>query len=376
MSILIRIIIKEFLQFKRDPKMFAIVLAAPVIQLILLGYAATMDLKIVRVGVLDYDRSQYSALIIDKMQGSGYFSIDYRLNNYEELRRRIDDGSIIMGIIFPHDFEKNIYRKNLAKIQTIVDGSDGNKALLASGYFGAIVSKEVRNIVVETASKAGVKINLVGSISSEARVWYNPELKSLVFMTPAIGGMLLMIVTILMTSLAVVKEKEIGTLEQIITTPIKPYQLILGKIIPFAILGFICIVIVIIILNLWFSIPVKGSVLFLLFASFLFVLSTLGLGLFVSTISKTQQQAMMLAVFGAVMPMIYLSGFAFPIENMPEIIQAITYAIPLKYYLTIIRGVILKGIGFSELLVETIILAIMGIIIISGSAARFKKRLE
>jgi ABC-2 type transport system permease protein len=195
-------------------------------------------------------------------------------------------------------------------------------------------------------------------------------------MIPSIAGLILLVITTILMAMAIVKEREIGTLEQIIVTPIKPYQLIIGKIIPFAILGFIDILLVNAVMVFWFGIVIEGNFISLLFASFLFVLSTLGLGLFISTISKTQQQAMMVAQFGLMLPMIYLSGFAFPIESMPQWIQYITYLIPLRYFITILRGIILKGSGLMDLLPETIILFLIGVVILLLSALRFKKRLE
>ena len=221
-----------------------------------------------------------------------------------------------------------------------------------------------------------MKIKPVNNITPEVRFWYNQELKTRNYMVPAIFGLLLMIITLLLTSLAIVKEKEIGTLEQLIVTPIKPAQLIIGKLVPFVILGMMSIVLALTAMFLVFGIVVRGSILFLFVSSFIFILSTLGLGLFISTVSKTQQQAMMLVIFVVMMPMVYLSGFAFPIENMPEVIQYITYIIPLRYFITILRGVILKGIGFTELWPQLTILFFMGIAILTMSTLRFKKRLE
>jgi ABC-2 type transport system permease protein len=195
-------------------------------------------------------------------------------------------------------------------------------------------------------------------------------------MVPGIVGLLVSLVTLVLTSLAIVKEKEIGTMEQLIVTPIRPYQLIAGKLVPFTILGLVSVIIVLLAMRIIFEIPVKGSETFLLFSAFLYILSTLGLGLFISTISRTQQQAMMIAIFAVMMPMIFLSGFAFPIENMPEIIQIISNIIPLKYFNTIIRGVILKGLGFTDLWFEAMILLIMGVFILTLSSLRFKKRPE
>jgi ABC-2 type transport system permease protein len=224
--------------------------------------------------------------------------------------------------------------------------------------------------------KSGRKILPVGRIEPEIRVWYNPQLLTRHFMVPGIVGLLLSIITLILTSLGIVKEKEIGTLEQLIVTPIKSWQLIIGKLVPFVILGFVAVVIVLTAMTYIFDIPVRGSVPFLFLCSLFYILSTLGLGLFVSTISKTQQQAMMIAIFGIMMPMVYLSGFAFPIENMPKIIQYISYLIPLRYFITIIRGVILKGIGFKELWQEATVLLFMGIAILFLSSLRFRKKLE
>jgi ABC-2 type transport system permease protein len=216
----------------------------------------------------------------------------------------------------------------------------------------------------------------IGGIEPVTRVWFNPEMESKYFMVPSIVGLLLSIITLILTSLAVVKEKEIGTLEQLVVTPIKPYQLIIGKLSPFVILSFVAVVIVLTAMRFIFSIPIQGSIFFLFAASFVYIMSTLGLGLFVSTVSKTQQQAMMIAVFAVMMPMVFLSGFAFPLENMPEIIQYISIIIPLKYFLLIIRGVVLKGIGISELWIEVTVLTGMGIVILFLSSLRFRKRLE
>lgn len=231
-------------------------------------------------------------------------------------------------------------------------------------------------IILNFLNKSEKKLSLASTISPEIRVWYNPKLKTRNFMVPGIIGLLVSLVTLVLTSLAVVKEKEIGTMEQLIVTPIRPYQLIAGKLIPFTILGLVSVIIVLLSMRIIFEIPVKGSGTFLLLSAFLYILSTLGLGLFISTISKTQQQAMMISIFAVMMPMIFLSGFAFPVENMPVIIQYISHIIPLKYFNIIIRGVILKGLGFTDLWFEAIILFAMGLVILTLSSLRFRKRLE
>ena len=376
MKTILHIIKKEFLQFKRDPKMFAIILVAPVIQLIFLGYAANLDVEKVHTAIFDQDKTETSRNYIEQFKGSGYFTFDYYVNNYDELQDKIDNGKVILGLVIEKGFEEKINRRETANLQAIFDGSDGNTASIAAGYAQLVTTNFSKSIVTEYLDKMGRKINPAGSVSAETRVWYNPELKTRVFMVPGIVGLLLMMVTLILTSLAIVKEKEIGTLEQLIVTPIKPLQLIIGKLIPFALLGFVSVIIIINAMAIIFNIAVRGSIILLFVSTFIYILSTLGLGLFVSTISKTQQQAMMLAIFVVMMPMVYLSGFAFPIENMPKFIQYITYLIPLRYFMTIIRGIILKGIGFAELWPNLLALFVIGAGILFLSAMRFRKRLE
>ncbi len=367
---------KEFLQFKRDPKMFALVLLAPIIQLIFLGYAATMDINTVHTAVYRQDYSRAERELIEKFEKSGYFSIDYYVKNYDELTTLINDGKIVVGLVIPKDFEKNIFRNEPLEIQAIFDGSDGNKSSIAAGYVQSVILNYAKNIIINYRNKHGLIVNPLPQISAEGRVWYNPELKTRNFMVPGIAGLLLMIITLILTSLAVVKEKEIGTMEQLIVSPIKPYQMILGKLIPFTILGMVAVIIVITAMRIIFNIPVRGSIVLLFASSFIYILSLLGLGLLVSTVSKTQQQAMMIAIFAVMMPMVFLSGFSFPVENMPEVIQVFTHIIPLKYYMVIIRGIVLKGIGIAELWQEILIMFGMGIVILSLSILRFKKRLK
>ena len=376
MKTILHIIKKEFLQFKRDPKMFAVILIAPVIQLIFLGYAATLDVNIAHTLVYDQDQTVESRKFIESFTSSGFFKIDYYADNYTQLTQKLDKGNIILALVIPKDFSKKIQRRETSPVQAIFNGSDGNTASIVAGYVAKIVQDYAQNIVLNTMDKSGRKIILVGRIEPEIRVWYNPQLLTRHFMVPGIVGLLLSIITLILTSLGIVKEKEIGTLEQLIVTPIKPWQLIIGKLVPFVILGFVAVVIVLTAMTYIFDIPVRGSVPFLFLCSLFYILSTLGLGLFVSTISKTQQQAMMIAIFGIMMPMVYLSGFAFPIENMPKIIQYISYFIPLRYFITIIRGVILKGIGFNELWQEATVLLFMGIAILFLSSLRFRKKLE
>ncbi len=374
MKTIINIVIKEFLQLKRDPRLFGIVFIAPVIQLIFLGYAANMDVNTVHTTIYDMDKTVSSRDFIERFKSSGYFEIDDYANSYDQVTDDINKGKSVVAIVIPRDFEKKIYKNISSPVQTIFDGSDGNKATIAMGYVQGIATSYSKNILINNSKKMGINVK-VGSISPEIRAWYNPDLKTRNFMVPSILGLILMVITTILMSMAIVKEREIGTLEQLIVTPITSTQLIIGKLIPFIILGFVDILLVQSVMVFWFGIAVRGSFIFLLFASFLFILSTLGIGLFISTISKTQQQAMMVAQFAVMMPMIYLSGFAFPIENMPKVVQYITYIIPLRYYITILRGVVLKGATFGELLPEAGMLLLIGVVILVAAAMRFQKRL-
>ena len=376
MKLIYTIVIKEFLQLKRDPRLFGIIFIAPVIQLILLGYAANLDINNINTIVFDQDKTVSSRDFIEKFQSSGYFSITDYVNSYDEVMNKINKGDDLWALVIPKDFEKKISRNEQVSVQTLFDGSDGNKASIAFGYVTGVVSNYSQNILVEQHNKSGMQKMAGVNINPEMRFWYNPELKTRVFMLPGIMGLLLTIITTTLMAMGIVKEREIGTLEQIIVTPIKPWQLIIGKTIPFVILGFVDVLVVTLVIVFWFGIPIRGDFFFLMLASFIYVLSSLGLGLFISTVSKTQQQAMMVAMFGILLPMNFLSGFAFPIENMPGWIQPITYLIPLRYYITILRGVILKGDGMFQLIPETLALLGIGIFILAASSLRFQKRLE
>ena len=367
---------KEFQQFKRDPKMFGIILIAPVIQLIFLGYAANLDVDKIKMVVYDQDKSNESRKFIEEFTSSGYFQIYSSTNSYNDVTRQIDNGKALLAIVIPTDFENKINRSETVSVQALFDGSDGNTASIAAGYMQTVVTSYAKEVMVKRLNRLGMKSIPAGSLAAEVRVWYNPTLKTRNFMVPGIVGLLLSVITLILTSLAIVKEKEIGTMEQLIVTPLKPYQIIIGKLVPFVILGFIAVIIVLTAMRFIFAIPVKGDIIFLFVSASFYIFSTLGLGLLVSTISKTQQQAMMLAIFVVLMPMIFLSGFAFPIENMPKIIQYISYVIPLRYFIDIIRGVVTKGLGFADLWLEAVILFLMGVFILSLSSVRFHKKMD
>ncbi len=376
MKTILQIIIKEFLQLKRDPKMFVIIFVAPVYQLIFLGFAVNMNVEKVPSVIFNQDHTKLSNDFLKKFSSTKYFEFVNYVNNYRDLQASLDNGDAALGIVIPHNFEKDIENNRVATLQAIFDGSDGNKASITAGYLQKIVGDFSINIIKSRIAKNGKALLPIGQVVPEIRAWYNPNLSTRIYMIPGIVGLLLSIITLILTSLAIVKEREIGTLEQIVVTPIKPTQLILGKLIPFAILGFVAVSIVLLAMTFIFNLEPRGSITFLFFSTFLYILSTLGLGLFISTVSKTQQQAMMLAIFVVMLPMVFLSGFSFPIENMPKIIQGITFIIPLRYFNTIIRGIILKGTGIRELWFQVTMLFVMGVFLLGLSVLRFKKKLD
>jgi len=363
---------KELLQLRRDPKLLPILFVAPVIQLTLLGYAATTDLQDVPVAVCDLDRSTRSRELVDAFSASGDFQIRYYVDAPDKLDPYLDHNQADLGLVIPADFGRRLSAGQPASAQVLVDGSKVN-ATIGLNQLAAAVGRYGASLVVEQMEKRGLKLRLPG-VEVETRVWYNPELSSRNFMVPAVLALILVVITTVVTSMAIVKEKEAGTIEQLIVTPIRPSQLILGKLIPFAVIGLVEVLLVLGVALFWFQVPLRGSLGLLLALAVLFMLNAQGIGLFISTISHTQQQAMMTAIFFVILPMALLSGFVFPIENMPEGIQYVTYLLPLRYFLVILRGIFLKGVGWDVLWPQVAALALFGAAILSLAAMRFQKR--
>jgi ABC-2 type transport system permease protein len=365
---------KEFLQIRRDKRMLAVSVVLPIIQVILLGYTATTDIKYTTMVVCDQDRTAQSRDLVDGFTTSGYFVKKYTEDRVEDLGRYIEEGDATVALVVPPGFARDIFRGRTPQVQVILDGTDANTASILLSYASRIIMAYAQPIgATYAAQSAGTRLR---RIEAEPRIWFNPELTSSNYMVPGVVAMVLMIITMTLTSLGIVKEKEIGTLEQLMVTPIKPHELILGKLIPFVIIGFVDAVIVLAVAHYWFEVPVQGSLPLLFFLSLLFILTTLGLGLFVSTIAKSQQQAMLIAQFFFFIPFIFLSGFTFPISNMPDIIRAITYIIPLRYFLEILRALLLKGAGLGDLWFQAVMLLVIGCAVLSLSVLRFQKKLE
>jgi ABC-2 type transport system permease protein len=356
--------------------MLPMVFIPPVLQLLLLGYAANLDVKNLPLIVWDQDNSSTSRELYRKFPNSGYFKIKAFANSASDIDRAIERGKASLALVIPPHFASELKANSEPQVQLIIDGAESNSAIIGMNYASMIVSDFSRSILIDKLEFLKSRNLRPIKIEPEVRVWYNPELKSRNFMIPGVLALLLMVITLIMTSLAIVKEKEIGTIEQLIVTPIKPAQLIAGKLAPFTIIAAIDIILVLSLARFWFGVPIRGSIFLLFILSMVFLLTTLGLGLFVSTITKSQQQAMMVAVFFVMMPMIFLSGFVFPIENMPKVIQFFTYAMPLRYFFTIVRGLFLKGVGMEQLWDETAIMLLIGGVIFVFSVFRFQKKLN
>ncbi len=375
MKTILHIIRKELLQFRRDPKMFSISFIAPIFQLLVLGYAANLDVTDLPTVVCDLDRSAASRELLRTFSNSGYFELAWEVTRMEDVDPYLETGEASIAVVVPRGFGDRLTAGRPAGLQVIADGSDANSATIGLGYASALTARYSQRVIVQRLERLGRPDAQPARIAPEVRVWYNPELKSRNFMVPGILGLLLLVMTMMLTSLAIVKEKEVGTMEQLVVTPIRPYQLIIGKLAPFTLIGLVDIVLILLVAAFWFNVPVRGSVPLLFGLCVVFLMTTLGLGLLVSTLSRTQQQAMITSAFFVMFPMNFLSGFIFPIENMPELIQYLTYLLPPRYFFVILRGLFLKGVGLEQLWDEVVILSIMGVAILTLSALRFRKKL-
>lgn len=360
---------KEFLELRQDPRIFPIVFVAPVIQLTLLGYAATTDVTDVPTAIVDQDRTTASRELIARIEGSPYFSVSRVVGSIAEVDPLLERSEAWLALAIPASYGDRVARGEPVTVQVLADGTDSTSVNVALGYAGNLVAGYAEELVDQPGTKQEDK-----GLALRVRVWFNPELKSRDFMIPGVLALVLLLMTMILSAMAIVREKELGTLEQLNVTPLRRWELIMGKLMPYAIIGLIDVLLVIAVTIFWFEVPLRGSLTLLLGLSLVYVLNTLGLGLFVSTISQTQQQAMMTAAFFFLMPMVYLSGFIFPIENMPAAIQPITYAIPLRYYLVIVRGIFLKGVGLETLWPQALALLALGTTIFGLSIMRSTKR--
>ena len=369
------IIQKEFIQVFRDKAMLRIMFIAPIIQLILLGYAVTTDIKNIPMLITDLDNSQISRELINGFKHSGYFNVNYYETDRHQIAKYLDSGQATIALSIPHNFSVDLQQQLQPKIQILLDGQDSNSSLVALGYANGIIQSFISDKLQNTLQSKPMVSHKFHVVQPEINIWYNPNLIAKNYMVPGIVVLLLTIITTILTSMGIVREREIGTLEQLMVTPIKPYQLMIGKTVPFAILGFIEVIFALSVAKLWYDIPIIGNLGTLALFAIIFMFTTLGLGILISTISKTQQQALFLAWFVMVFAII-MSGFLFPIENMPKSMQYLSYINPVRYFITVVRELFLKGSGLTHLWPQGLIMLIFSIVILTVSSIRFQKRMN
>ena len=367
-------LVKEFIQVLRDPRMRFVIFVIPAVQTIIFGYAVNTDVRQVATAVYDLDNSSQSRELADRFIRSGYFNLHEHVFTEKRAQELIDRGEVKAVLRMNHGFAEGLASGRGAAVQLILDGTDSNTAGIALNYAARIVAGYSEKLQLESASRAGGR-QLEGSgVELSSRAWYNENLESRNFYVPAVITNIVFIITMLLSSMAVVREKEIGTIEQVIVTPIGKGEFILGKTIPFVLIGFINVALISLVAGFWFEVPLRGSVLLLFGSTALFLMSSLGIGLLISTVSRTQQQAMMSAFF-VIFPAMLLSGFAFPVESMPQAVQWITYLNPMRFFLVIIRSIFQKGVGIEILWPQMLALFILGVTILSSAVLRFKKTL-
>jgi len=368
------IVVKEFIQALRDPKMRMVMFVTPVIQLMVMSFAVSTDVKRIPTAIYDLDNSKESRELIREFTSSNYFIPKFYITKDVDEKVLVDKSLANTVIRINHGFAQDLYAGRRAYVQLIVDGTDSNTAMNILRYADRIIGRYSSRI---EGARLQVLLNgagLLPRVELRSRSWFNENLESRNFYIPGVVGMVVMLVTLLLTAMAIVKEKEVGTIEQLIVSPVRSFELILGKLIPFAVVGIIDVVIISLVAFLVLKVPLRGSFLLLLLGSFLFMINTLGLGLFISARARTQQEALM-SMFMVAQPMMLLSGFVFPVANMPKVVQFATFVNPLRHYLVIIRGIFLKGSDFSVLWPQMLTLLLIGVLIFTLSSLGFRKTL-
>jgi ABC-2 type transport system permease protein len=365
---------KEFLQIRRDRPMMMLIFFAPVLQLIILGYVVSSEIKNIPTVICDLDHSTYSRQIAERIQTSGYLNVKYYEPRPQNIRSYLDYGRASVAIVIPDNLSRDIRRNQPVHVQVLIDGQDANTTAIVFSHLNGILRQFLSEQIAVQAQLMDPS-TIPHMFNTETRVWYNPDLKNSDFMVPGIAIFLLTIVTALLSAMGLVRERETGTMEQLLVTPIKKYQLLIGKIIPFAILGFIELTIALAFAKLWYKIPIVGNL--GLFAAFtvVYLFTTLGVGLLISAISHTQMQAMFTIWFVLIFTFL-MSGFIFPIENMPMVAQALTYLNPMRYFLTVIREIFLKGATIKELYMQGVAMVIFSATIFTFAVFRFQQRIK
>ena len=371
-----QIMIKEFIQVFRDKRTRFILIGPPIIQMLIFGYAATYEIRRVPTVVLDLDHSQESRDLLSLFSSSPYFDVQRQLTDSHQLGDLIDQGKATVGLEIDAGFARRLRSGQTAPLQVIVDSTNSNTALIASGYISQIALGYARTYQQDSISRIAPQlVEAIPSVQLQARPWYNPGLKSRWFFVPGVIGSLTLVLVVTLTAFAVVREREIGTLEQIMVTPIRPAEFILGKTLPFFLIGLFDVLLIAVVGTLWFQVPFRGHFSVLFTGAILFIISMLGVGLLISTISSTQQQAMVTAFF-FIMPAIAFSGFGFPIGTMPQWMQYLTYLVPLRYFLIVLRGTYLKGAGMYVLWPQMMAMAGLGVGLLTTAILRFHKALD
>lgn len=368
---------KEIRQALRDRRMRIIIFVAPLMELFLFGYAVNTDVRNIRTVVCDRSNTSISRGLADAFQASGYFRIIQRIRDPRAAEPLVDKGEAQVVLVIPEDFSRNLRRGRTAALQMIVEGTDSIVASNAVSYGNMIITAHLQKLAKHPPSSAvGIKtIERLPRVKPEARVWFNPDLKSRNFFVPGVIALLLTLVSLILTSFSIVREWEVGTMEQLIVTPLRPIELIVGKTTPFFLVGLIDLILIFLVGTLWFQIPFRGNILLLAFSAVLYLINALSIGILISTISRTQQQALM-GVFFYLNPSMLFSGFVFPIYNIPLLLRWIAYINPLTYFLIIVRGIFLKGVGITVLWPQFLFLAIIGPILLGISIKRFHKKLD
>lgn len=362
---------KEFLQISRDSGLKRMLVIAPLLQLLIYGYVVATEIRSLPMMVLDQAASAESRRLVERFVASGYFVVEGRAQNLREVTRAIDTDRAMLGLVIPADFADNVSKGTTAKVQLLVDGSNSNTATIALGYAGGVIAAENNDLLAENLARRGLRLIRAG-IKVEERVWFNPSLRAINYTVPGIICILLMEMMVPMTAFSIVKERERGTIEQLMVTPIHAAEMLIGKTMPYVVIGFFDALLILTVGTFWFRVPLVGSVVALMGYCALFIVVALGLGILLATMVTTQQQAALSAQF-VLVPNILLSGFMFPIESMPDAMQAFTRILPMRYFLVIVRGLMMKGLQFSQLWDQALALAILGTIIFTISWLRFRK---
>ncbi|MCA2000715.1 MAG: ABC transporter permease [Chloroflexi bacterium] len=373
-SRLMSIIRKEFIQIFRDARTLAMILVIPIMQLFLLGYSATNDVRNVPLAVLDQSRSPESRALLDAYRAADYFRVAYDVQSEAEIETLISSGKARAAVIIPPDYAQRLSDGD-AQVAFILDGSDPTSASTALSAAQLISQSHSTEILTERFARTGMNLKVQPPVQVHTTVWYNPDLVSAYFMIPGVIGMILYAIAAILTATSVVRERERGTIEQLIVTPIRPWELVVGKLTPYVILGFLNTIEVLAFGHWWFGVPIRGDLGLIFVLSGVFLITGLGIGLFASTIANTQQEAM-LTVWMTLLPSIFLSGFFFPLEAMPTVLQWLSYLMPLRYYLVIIRSLLLKDVNLAMIQTDVIAMTLFAVGIMTAAALRFRKRLD